>query len=82
MNIRRGLFRIWLVASLAWIVSSFWMFDYSCFFGHYPWCDWWVVSPLLSSTYVEVLVKTFGPPLVALVGGMAAFWSVAGFKSN
>jgi len=74
------LFRLWLVASILWVGTCLWQIDYSCFFGSFPWCDWWVVRPLLSSTYVQVLAITFGVPAGILALGWATRWVVAGFR--
>jgi hypothetical protein len=78
---RRGLIRIWLIASLAWLASMAWRGDFSCFFGSYPWCGWWVVSPWWQSTYLEVFEKAFGVPLLVLITGTALRWAVRGFRS-
>jgi hypothetical protein len=82
MNWRRGLFRLWLLASVLWVGGCLWLLDYSCFFGAYPWCNWWVVRPLLSSTYAEVLAKTFGPPVILFLIGYALLWIGRGFRSR
>jgi hypothetical protein len=82
LRITRGLFRLWLVFSLAWIVGCLWILDFSCFFKFTsgPWCDYWIVYPLTSSTYVKYLAVTFGVPLGALVLGSALVWAFRGFR--
>lgn len=80
MNLRRGLFRLWLLVSAVWIVVGAWLRNIVCEFGlpHYgngPWCmyqaqDW--------ALHAQTLVMLTGPPaLVGLVG-----WAAAGFVSK
>jgi len=81
MNLRRGLFRAWLVGSVIWIGVSIWRLDFSCFFATYPWCKWWVVSPWLSSTHLGVLAITFGVPIAAFILGVMVSWVTKGFHN-
>ena len=84
MNLRRGLFRAWVVASVVWVGACILRYNFSCFFGSYSGCEWWAyptlnyyVSP---NDYVEVLAKTFGVPIAAFVIGIAALWAAKGFQ--
>jgi len=47
MNFRRGLFRLWLLSSIAWIVFCSWLLDFQCFVDNYPECAWWVYEKSL-----------------------------------
>jgi hypothetical protein len=101
MNLTRGLFRLWLVVSALWVAGCLWHFDFSCFFGDYPWCAWWIVSTtpidppqsgvqaylipltsMLSTTYADVLAKTFGIPLAVFLLGFVLFWVFKGFRRD
>jgi hypothetical protein len=55
MNIRRGLFRLWIVLTALWIAFALWADDFSCFYGGGPWCHYWTVKD-----YVWKLVGNFG----------------------
>jgi hypothetical protein len=40
------------------------------------------LTSMLSSTYDEVLAKTFGPPLILFLLGYALLWAGRGFRSK
>jgi hypothetical protein len=85
MNIGRGLFRLWLIASVVWVGACLLRFDFSCFFGSYPWCEWWMLHRVhyyfsSNNEYVETLALTFGVPIVAFIIGAAILWAVKGFQ--
>lgn len=82
MNWRRGLFRLWIVGTVAWVFFTIWSGDLSCFVGSYPWCGWWVVSPWWQSTYLGALAKVFGIPMLVLAVGVAIGWAMGGFHSD
>ena len=82
MNIKRGLLRIWVVASVVWIALCAMFLDFSCFYTTGPWCEWWVKSPFLSNTYTQRIAVTFGAPLAVLLVGFAVAWAVKGFKDR
>jgi hypothetical protein len=80
MNVRRGLFRIWAIASAMWVAACLWLrhdYDYSCFLRSSPWCDYW--EPYY---YVQAAATMIGPPVIALLLGWATLWIVAGFRAN
>ncbi len=80
-RIGRGLFRLWLIGTTLWIAAFVWNGEFSCFVGSYPWCQWWVVSPLWQSTYLRVLMGAFGVPLAVLALGAALLWAARGFRA-
>jgi hypothetical protein len=83
MNVWKGVFRIWVAASVAWGIYDFWRSDPNCVFALMkisntagPWCDYrgW-------SYYSQLLVEIFGWPLLAGILLLAAQWISRGFKN-
>ncbi len=64
MNIRRGLFRLWVITAAIWVgvIVVFWLIDAE-------WEKIWIA-----------LAVGIGPPIAALAMGKAAFWVASGFK--
>jgi hypothetical protein len=79
MNIRRGLWRLWLVLAIVWIGFALWTTPEfpSCLFrvGAGPWCDYWTAVH-----YIAAVETIFGIPLALLIIGWVGFWIAAGFK--
>jgi hypothetical protein len=80
MSLRRGLFRLWVVLSVAWIAIGAWWRNVLCEFnlayhGNGPWCyyqaqDW--------ALHTETAALLIGPPAAAgLIG-----WVALGFTSE
>jgi len=74
MNVRRGLFRVWVVGSLLWTSLNVWL----------TYDDW---VPGLSARgvafqFLTAMVFTLVPIAIAFGIGVAAIWCGAGFKSN
>ncbi len=69
VNWRRGLFRLWLLISAAWIMG--WII-YLALVG---------IQGGLKTTgdLMELPVLLFGPPLALLLFGIAARWAIRGF---
>jgi hypothetical protein len=69
MNWRRGMFRIWLLMSAAWIMS---------------WSIYLIVDALegglRGGNLLWVPVLLFGPPVALLIFGVATGWAFRGFK--
>ena len=90
MNIRRGLFRVWVVASAAWLVVDSSAKNLPCKLSHYslPWCNGWdQFLPVDASqpndipeTNIHACVVLFGIPLLSLLVGAALLWAAAGFE--
>lgn len=70
VNWRRGLFRVWVLVSTAWVMS---------------WLIYLIVDIIRSgfraSDMLVVPILLFGPPLALLIFGMAAGWAFRGFKT-
>jgi hypothetical protein len=84
MNLRRGLLRLWMVCSIAWI--AFVSIDAIRY-----WSPSWTLSdsPLRlardvardwESNIRPHLEWAFGPPVVVLIVGAALWWAIAGFR--
>jgi hypothetical protein len=69
MNWRRGMFRVWLLLSVAWIMS---------------WSIYLIVNALEGGfkdvNLLVVPVLLFGAPVALLIFGVAAGWAFRGFK--
>jgi hypothetical protein len=79
MNIRRGLWRLWLVLTVAWLGFVIWTTPelQTCLFriGSGLWCDYWTTHD-----YIVAVGVLFGGPVALLVCGWAVFWITSGFK--
>ena len=72
LNWRRGMFRMWLVLSAAWIMGWIIAFlVYGIQGGFRIWSDFLAIPILL-----------FGPPVAALIFGFAVGWAFRGFVPN
>jgi hypothetical protein len=88
MNIRRGILRLWIVASLAWIALSGWWFWNSCVPDQdgWLWCsigegDWIVELQYFGWRDVLRIAMWFlGPPILGFTLGGAALWIGKGFS--
>jgi hypothetical protein len=70
INWRRGLFRVWLLLSAAWLMG---------------WSIFLIMHGIqggLQTTgdFLEIPVLLFGPPIALLLFGVAAGWAFRGFK--
>jgi hypothetical protein len=79
MNIRRGLWRLWLVLTVAWLGLVIWTTPelQTCLFriGSGLRCDNWTTHD-----YIAAVGVLFGGPVALLVIGWAVFWITSGFK--
>ena len=75
MNWKRGLFRVWLVASVGWIGYWLWQSWMICGFSINP-------SPRCANEipWTGLAIISLSGPLIALVLGLVAVWIVRGFK--
>jgi hypothetical protein len=69
LNYRRGLLRIWVVASVVWLTAVFISKDYSCWWRKGPWCGYWTLS-----TYLDDALILLRPPIGLFVAGQLIFW--------
>jgi hypothetical protein len=70
VNWRRGLFRVWLLLSAAWIMG--WII-YLIMFGLHG-------GFKTTGDILEIPVVLFGPPVALLLFGFGAGWTLRGFK--
>ena len=72
LNWRRGLIRIWLLLSAAWIMG--WVVHLTIFA---------IQSGIQNSRdFLAIPVLLFGPPIALLLFGLAAGWAFRGFKPD
>jgi hypothetical protein len=69
---RRGMFRIWLVLSAAWIMG--WIIEFLVYGiqGGFR----------ILSDYLAIPVLLFGPPVALLIFGIAVGWAFRGFAPD
>lgn len=72
LNWRRGLFRVWLVLSAAWIMG--WIV-YLTLYGVQG-------GFRTAGDFLSIPVLFFGPPIALLLFGLAAGWAFRGFKKD
>jgi hypothetical protein len=92
MNLKRGLFRIWVVASLIWFLgwlayvwatclpqeNSVEVYCYTSLFD-----DWMSpVSYFSLRDYARIGAMGIGPPIAVLVLGFSILWAADGFRSH
>jgi hypothetical protein len=79
-NARTGLFRLWVVASLAWIGYLAWNSELSCFLEPLagPWCNYPLAEPW--KYYSGLVLEMVGLPILVGLAIIAGLWVVAGFK--
>lgn len=70
INWRRGLFRVWVLISVAWLMG---------------WIIFLIMVGLqgglqTAGDFLEIPVLLFGPPIALLLLGIAAGWAFRGFK--
>jgi len=72
LNWRRGLFRVWVLLSAAWLMG--WMLYLTMYGlrGGFKTTGDLIVIPVL----------LFGPPIAMLLFGLAARWALLGFKAE
>jgi predicted membrane-bound dolichyl-phosphate-mannose-protein mannosyltransferase len=70
INWRRGLFRLWVLVSSAWIMGWLIFFAIEYIGGNWTARD-----------FLAVPVVLFGPPAAILITGIATRWAFRGFES-
>ena len=82
---RTGLFRLWVVAALAWIGYLAWRSDLSCPLeligvgtGAGPWCEFQNAEPW--KYYSALIIEMIGVPILVGIAIIAGLWVTAGFK--
>ena len=72
LNWRRGLFRLWLLVSTAWIMA---------------WAIYFILSAMAhalntAGDFLAIPVVFFGPPVALLFCGLATRWAINGFRQD
>ena len=71
VNWRRGMFRLWILVSSAWLMG--WMIYFTIKF----------MSGEFSAPQIPVVpVVLFGPPLALLLFGIGTRWAIRGFETD
>ncbi|HZV21128.1 MAG TPA: hypothetical protein VE986_06240 [Hyphomicrobiales bacterium] len=70
LNWRRGLFRLWILVSGAWIVG--WLIYYAIDL---------IANQWTSREFLIVPIVLFGPPLALLLFAIATRWAFQGFEN-
>jgi hypothetical protein len=71
VNWRRGMFRLWILASTAWLMGWLIFFAIQFIGGELTPRQLWVAPVVL-----------FGPPMALLLFGIATRWAFRGFDSD
>jgi hypothetical protein len=71
INWRRGMFRLWILASIAWIMGWIILFIIQFLLGEAP-------TPQLAVAPVIL----FAPPIALLLFGLATRWAFQGFQAD
>src|SRR5260370_15802484 len=71
LNWRRGLWRIWVIGTVAWAVWTFWHSDIGSD------CLFWGCGDYDFKDYFWLLVSMFVPPVLV---GILVRWVIAGFE--
>ena len=71
MNWRRGMLRLWILVSSAWLMG--WLIYFAIKF----------MSGEFTTQHIPVVpVVLFGPPLALLLFGLGARWAILGFETD
>jgi hypothetical protein len=71
LNWRRGMYRLWILASAAWAMG--WVIFFAIEYTG---------GELSASQLLVAPIILFGPPLALLLFGIAARWAFQGFQSD
>lgn len=98
MNLKRGLLRIWLVASGMWLVGWFLYIWATCDLKHVPgdqpdnsyvtlcytgFSGWMTqVRYFTIWDYASIILSGIAVPVAAFILGICTFWAAAGFKTR
>src|SRR5437870_1511027 len=92
MNVKRGVLRIWLVASATWVVGWAGYVRWTCqrvlygptegqWFCYVGFSDWMpFVSDFGFIHYASLASVALGVPLTILVLGAGTWWAITGFR--
>ncbi len=71
VNWRRGMFRLWILVSSAWVMG--WVIYFAIKF---------MSGEFTSAHFPIVPIVLFGPPLALLLFGIATRWAIRGFETD
>lgn len=71
LNWRRGMFRLWILVSVAWMMG--WVIFFAIEF---------INGESSSRDFMAVTVVLFGPPIALLLLGLATRWAFRGFEGD
>ena len=72
VNLRRGMLRLWLVISAAWVMG--WTI--------YLLLEGLQGAPTNTGNLLSLPILLFGPPIALLLFGAAVAWAFRGFRAN
>ena len=90
LRVARGLFRIWIIVSIVWLVGWLWyvwatckpvtgnellLYCYTSFFD-----DWMGPVPFTFLDYAKLIATGMVVPIVVLAFGSALVWAFRGFR--
>ena len=80
---KRGLVRLWLLASVAW--GAYWLYNLqlACAFWFAPWCEAQVhVEWPNQSMALGLAMILLSGPLFMLMAGFGTLWAIRGFRAR
>src|SRR5262249_13430539 len=86
LRVAGGLFRIWIVASIVWLVGWLWYVWATCDGNERLYCytsffdDWMAPLPLTFLDYAKLIATGMVVPIVVLALGSALVWAFRGFR--
>jgi hypothetical protein len=82
LNWWRGLWRVWVIGTIAWAVWTLWKSDPGCLIALVkqsvktgPWCDYRDLE-----YYAWLLASMFGWPVLIAILMLGSRWAIAGFS--
>jgi hypothetical protein len=83
MNLRRGLFRLWIIVAVLWVAAATWAL-WDRFFD--PWVDFPAAVPSDQETLeyqrLYALALIVVPPIALFVVSLVCFWVARGFRQH
>ena len=96
MNLKRGLFRVWAIAGVVWLLAWFLYIWSTCDLKHVPgdqpensvvmlcytgFSGWMTqIRYFTVWDYVSIVLSGLAVPVGVFILGFCAFWAAAGFK--
>jgi hypothetical protein len=77
LNWWRGLWRVWIIGTVAWAAVTFWKSNPRCLIIN---GDRWCYYPSDFEYYAWSLVQMFGWPVLIAILLLALRWAIAGYQ--